>query len=269
MSKIYNWLCPYLFLIFLFSACDQPSTNKENRSEISKENFHIYILIGQSNMAGRGTPGELDTIPHERVFMFNKNNEWELARDPMHFDKPVAGVGPGFTFGKMMASTNPEVNIGLVPCAVGGSPIDSWTPGGFHKQTQSHPFDDAIKRIEEANKKGVIKGFLWHQGESDSKEALVGDYKMKLVELVNRIRTVAGDERIPFVVGGLGDFFIQKNANADKINLVLETFAKENEYSGFVSSKNLTHKGDETHFSSASARELGKRYAEVMMNIQQ
>ncbi|WP_020530700.1 sialate O-acetylesterase [Flexithrix dorotheae] len=269
MRNNYLWAIPLLVLFCFFSACNQSVNQKEQKAEVSKEDFHIYILIGQSNMAGRGKPGKLDTIPHERVFMLNKNNEWELAKDPMHFDKPVAGVGPGLTFGKMMATLNPQVNIGLVPCAAGGSPIDSWTPGGFHEQTKSYPYDDAIKRIEEASKKGVIKGFLWHQGESDSKEEKVGSYKMKLAELVGRMRTAGGNEKIPFVVGGLGDFFVQKNAFAAEINSTLETFAKENENVGFVSAKNLTHKGDDTHFSSASARELGKRYAEVMMDLQQ
>ena len=86
-------------------------------------NFHIYLLMGQSNMAGRGpiTP-ELAALGSPQVFMLNAAGEWVPAHNPVHFDKPQAvGVGPGLSFGSAMAAANPTVKIGLVPCAVGGT----------------------------------------------------------------------------------------------------------------------------------------------------
>ena len=62
--------------------------------------FHLFLLAGQSNMAGRGDVEEQDRVPHPRVFMLTKNNEWKPAVDPLHFDKSVAGVGLGKTFVK-------------------------------------------------------------------------------------------------------------------------------------------------------------------------
>ena len=58
-----------------------------------REKFHLFLLVGQSNMAGRGTLEKQDTTPHPRVLMLNKAGEWAPAVDPLHFDKPSAGVG--------------------------------------------------------------------------------------------------------------------------------------------------------------------------------
>src|SRR4051812_37821804 len=87
----------------------------------------LFLLIGQSNMAGRGIPEAEDQQTHPRIWMLNKELSWVPAKDPMHFDKPaIVGVGPGFPFAKRLAEAYPSINIGLVPCAVGGSGIDDW-----------------------------------------------------------------------------------------------------------------------------------------------
>ena len=84
----------------------------------AKENFHLFLLVGQSNMAGRGKVALADKKPHPRVLMLNKAGEWVPAADPLHFDKPgMVGVGLGKTFGTMVAEKNPGVTVGLIPSA--------------------------------------------------------------------------------------------------------------------------------------------------------
>ena len=80
--------------------------------------FHLYLLIGQSNMAGRGSVDAESKAAHPRVLMFDNNREWVPATDPLHFDKAVAGVDPGLAFGKQMAEEDSKVLIGIIPCAV-------------------------------------------------------------------------------------------------------------------------------------------------------
>ena len=87
----------------------------------AQDKMDLYLLVGQSNMAGRGVVEEQDKTPHARVLMLSKEGKWVPAIDPMHFDKPAAGVGLGKTFGQLIAEANPGVTIGLIPCAVGGS----------------------------------------------------------------------------------------------------------------------------------------------------
>ena len=82
--------------------------------------MRLFLLIGQSNMAGRGTVEELDRTPVAHVWMLNQQGQWVPAVEPMHFDKPkVAGVGPGRAFGAAIATATPSAEIGLIPAAVG------------------------------------------------------------------------------------------------------------------------------------------------------
>ena len=82
----------------LFAA--EPQIKETQIKLPPKERFHLYLLIGQSNMAGRGAIEEQDKTPHPRVLKFTKENTWAAAIDPLHFDKPaIAGVGLGSSFG--------------------------------------------------------------------------------------------------------------------------------------------------------------------------
>lgn len=228
--------------------------------------FHIYILVGQSNMAGRGPMTDaLKAEEDPRVLMLNKSNEWVLAKHPMHFDKPgIVGVGPGFSFGIKMAKANKKVRIGLVPCAVGGSPIDHWLPGAYDAATKTHPYDDAVIRIKEAMKAGIIKGIIWHQGESDSEPEMAKGYLDKLTELIGRMRNLIGNPNIPFIAGELGTY---RPVYAN-INQVIVELPQKVPYTAVVSSEGLADKGDTIHFDGPSAEELGKRYAVKMLQVQ-
>ena len=231
--------------------------------------FHLYLLIGQSNMAGRGEVESQDKEVHLRVFTLNEAGEWVLAVEPIHFDKPqIAGVGPGLTFGKIMADHNPSVRIGLIPCAAGGSPITVWKPGGYWEQTKSKPYDDAIERTKVAMKHGVLKGILWHQGESDSNENDAELYEDRLVALIDLLRTELNTPDTPFIAATLGDFFVGNHPEGQIVNETLRRIPQRVKHTDCVDSTGLEHKGDYVHFDSSAARELGRRYAEAMLCLQ-
>ncbi len=239
--------------------------------------YDLYLLIGQSNMAGRGKVEAQDSIMHPQVFTLSEQNTWVPAQDPIHFDKKVAGVGLGRTFGIEMAKAKPNAKIGLIPCAVGGSSIDVWVPGGFHKQTKSHPWDDMEKRLKLALKSGQLKGILWHQGESDSNPYNCYSYQAKLEDLVKRVRALANDENIPFVAGEFGPFKLEKSkaqypdikpSPAEVVMNATQNVVKNDKNAAFVKAKGFVHKGDNTHFNNASYREFGKRYAKAMLKLQ-
>jgi len=259
MRQLVFWV--FLTFTLVNAGCSQQYSGRQE--------FHLYLLAGQSNMAGRGKVEEQDMQTHPRVFTLNQNDEWEPATEPLHFDKPrIAGVGPGLSFGKAMANYKKHVRIGLIPCAAGGSPISSWTEGGYHDQTKSHPYDDAIKRARVAMQSGVLKGIIWHQGESDSKPEAVKAYQAKLEELIARFRQGLGDEKILFIVGKLGDFYVARNPDAELINGVLERIPLAVENTACVDASGLTHKGDVVHFDTRSYRELGRRYADLMIKLE-
>lgn len=247
---------------------------------LSPANFHLYVLAGQSNMAGRGAVETADQTPHPRVWMLNRENQWVPATDPMHFDKPdIVGVGPGLTFGKLMAEQDTTTFIGLIPTAVGGSPIDAWQPGAYYEPTKSHPYDDAIERVQLAQKTGTLHGILWHQGESDcvgspEQTRTVAGYEQKLINLIGRFRQAFNSPFAPVVVGTLGDFYTAggpapKNPAAAQINDILRKLPKHESRVACVDASGLTDKGDATHFDTTSARELGRRYAKAMQTLEQ
>ncbi|QDU29338.1 Carbohydrate acetyl esterase/feruloyl esterase precursor [Anatilimnocola aggregata] len=233
----------------------------------AKDKFHLFLLVGQSNMAGRGKVEAEDQKPHERVLMLNKEGAWVPAADPLHFDKSSAGVGLGKTFGKVIADANPEITVGLIPCAVGGSPIDSWKPGVFYKATNSHPWDDAIRRAKLAQEKGVLKGMLWHQGESDSSAKSAPAYGDKLQKLVGAFRQELQAD-VPFLVGQLGQYDdVPWDDNRKIVDQAHRDLAKQVKQAAFVPSDGLKHKGDKVHFDSAGLREFGKRYADAYLKL--
>jgi hypothetical protein len=254
-----------LFLVVMMLACRSP----RGISQVSKQpdpQFHLYILAGQSNMAGRGeiSPYYKD-LSDARVLMFNQANEWVVAKHPLHFDKPKrAGVGPGLSFGIAMAKADPSVRIGLIPCAVGGTAIESWQPGGFDKVTKKYPYDEALARIREAMRSGVVKGIIWHQGEANSDPVKGEDYLKKLSVLIERFRKEIKDPTLPFVAGELGPY----REKYSIINNQLKQLPQTVKYTRVASSESLVHKGDGTHFNSPSADSLGKRFAAAMLSLE-
>ena len=225
--------------------------------------FHIYLLLGQSNMAGRGeiTEAYKEQL-HPRVLSLSKEGTWETAKHPLHFDKPkVAGVGPGMSFGIAMAEADSNITIGLVPCAVGGTSINTWMPGGFDAATGTHPYDDALVRIQAAMQVGVIKGVLWMQGESDAGRS--GEYLPKLVELVQLLRTVSSNNCLPFVAAELGTY----KSTYDNITKEIKKLPSIIAHTAVVSSEGLTPKEDLIHLDSPSATLLGQRFAIKMQAL--
>jgi len=247
--------------VFLMS-CTSPGPG----TKTSGAPFDLYLLAGQSNMAGRGViTDSLKNLQCQQVWMLNKNGEWVTARHPLHYDKPsIAGVGPGLSFAMEMVKASPGVKIGLIPCAVGGTPIDQWQPGAFDKNTSTHPFDDAAARISHAMKYGKVKGMLWLQGEGDSREERAMVYLDKLEILVKRMRKVAGNRKMPVVIGELGRF----NTKYQALNKELSKASSRIKFLEMATSEELNHKGDSTHFDAISAIIYGKRFAEKMLQLQ-
>jgi hypothetical protein len=236
-------------------------------AQTAPEKMDLYLLIGQSNMAGRGAVDAESKPDSPKIWAINRHNEWKMAADPLHEDKPaVVGVGPGLTFAQEILKKQQDRIIGLIPCAVGGSGIDDWQPGVKHEQTGIYAYDEMLARVAEAQKRGTIKGIIWHQGESDSSPEKKGYYLARLEDFFIRLRKDTHTENVPVVVGTLGDFYLAKQPDAAFINVMIEGYAQSNKLVYLASATGLTHKGDETHFDTPSARELGRRYAQAFLN---
>jgi hypothetical protein len=231
--------------------------------------FHLFLLAGQSNMAGRGDVEPRDKEPLGNVLALNAKGEWVPAVDPVHWDKPSAGAGLARTFAREYLLAHPGVTVGLIPTACGGSPIATWAPGKHFEGTNSHPYDDALKRTTPMLAQGTLRGILWHQGESDRTPELAPRYEQALTELIARFRTDLNAPNVPFVIGQLGRFLDEGKWGAltRQIDQAQQNVANEVPLTVFVSSEGLASKSDQLHFDTASLREFGKRYAAALARV--
>jgi hypothetical protein len=240
-----------LILVSLFIAICFPAFTQDTAPAQMK----LYLLIGQSNMAGRGQVEPQDQVENPHIFMLTKELTWVLAKDPLHFDKKGAGVGPGSEFARETLKSDPNSTIGLIPCAVGGTSLDKWKAGGSL-------YNSAVARTKEAMKHGKLAGILWHQGESDSGEPeKVASYADRFSEMIGQLRKDLQAEDVPVVIGEL----IRGHGKNDSVNVSLADAAKKVPLCGLVSSEGLGKKA--LHFDSADARQFGQRYAAVYLKL--
>lgn len=268
-------------------------------------NFHIYIAYGQSNMAGAGDIRDgVDNVEHPRFKMFattkcvgtfrptglsqatlNRSTVGEIypAIPPMfHCNE---GLSVSDWFGRAMADALPNVTVGIIPVAVGGTKIELFDKDKYAQYLNSLPLPNdqylinwakdygsdgnAHARIVEVAKKaqevGVIKGIIFHQGESGAMSG--NNWQSEVKKTRDDILEALGltADEVPFLAGGLEE----QDAGGccwsfSRNNIKTLPNVMENTY--FVSSDGLSGNGkDPYHFSSASYQEFGKRYAEEML----
>lgn len=227
-----------------------------------------FLLIGQSNMAGRGEFGEVPEIINPKCFML-RNGKWIPMREPINPDRAIfdyfhSGRGLSASFADEYAKHFNE-NIGLIPCADGGTKLAQWMPGEIL-------YDNAVNNAKLAQRTSEIVGILWHQGENDSHfEEDANTYQQRFIEMITQLRKDLGNEKIPVIVGELGKFVSTyqngKLKYMNTINEALRTMPSVIENCGFASSEELTDRGDSIHFNSVSYRIFGKRYFSEYLNV--
>ena len=226
------------------------------------EPLEIFLLAGQSNMAGRGRLDEVGALRDPKIFMF-RGGRWITAEEPLHTDKPAsAGIGLGMSFA-MELLRNDQKPIGLVPCAVGGTPLSRWMPG-------ADLYENALAVTLRALPQGRLAGILWHQGEGDCKnEDDAAGYGRRLRQMISRLRAELSAPETPVIAGELGSFlkdypglnhFSAVNRQLRELEKILPLYA-------CASSGGLTDIGDSLHFDSKSLREFGCRYAEKYFTL--
>lgn len=232
-----------------------------------KKDFYLFLLAGQSNMAGRGKIDAAAQVANPNIFSLNKAGSWQVALDPLHWDKAEAGTGLGKPFAELVLAQHPGISIGLIPAACGGSPISTWFPGQTHDQTRSNPYDDAISRSKRAMQDGTLKAILWHQGEGDANPSRSGVYEKRLEEVINNLRAELGAPEIPFIMGQLGRFpGAPWKPDQEKVDQAQQALAKRMKNVYYVSAEGLTS-SDKLHFDTPSLRILAQRYAEVYLSL--
>lgn len=239
----------------------------------------VFLLIGQSNMKGRGVmPAEPARDPRI-VMMHLRDDRWYVARHPLHLVGDAqtfqgadnAGVGPGLAFAEALLGGNPRARIALVPCAVGGSSINLWQKG-------ARLYDAALRRALLARQAtaatgGVIRGALWLQGEADATAAGLPVHEAKLLKLVDDLRADLGIPDLPFLACTIGEMK-RPDDNSERMrmkaemNRLLLALPTKRPHTDCVDARGLTtHLGDFVHFDTAAQNEIGRRYARQFLSL--
>lgn len=252
-------LCAALFVGTHLYAQDEPPAAYNG----PKEHLHIYLLIGQSNMAGRAPFSQQEAAVIPRCYLLDGDDQWVPAKNPLNsystIRKDLGGqkMNPGYTFSKTMLEKDKRISIGLVVNAKGGTKIEQWKKG-------THFYNEAVRRTKKAQETGVLKGILWHQGEGNVSNA--EQYLGELSALIANLRTDLGDPNLPFVAG---EILYPKSLSRDQnpINNQIAMLPNAVPFTGVASAQGLTLQ-DYAHFDAKSMKLLGERYAEEMLKIQ-
>ncbi|MCH4895050.1 sialate O-acetylesterase [Sphingomonas sp. SFZ2018-12] len=237
----------------------------------------VYLLMGQSNMSGRGDLNQLtmhEREPDSRITVYANDGHVRPAREPLddasdQIDRvsadPNAAVGPGLFFARHLLAAR-RVPIRLVPCAKGGTSIREWRPD----PARSTLFGSCMARARESG--GRIAGILWYQGESDTRStADVTRWSADFSRIVSAARTSLGQPNLPVILVRIArqpkmpDLAARYPAwNALRsVQLRLEARCVER-----VGADNIPLNPDGLHLSTPAQRTLGLRIAATMARLQ-
>ncbi len=220
-----------------------------------------FLLIGQSNMAGRGEFADVVPIENKQCYML-RMGRWQKMSEPINPDRAIfqgkfrSGVGLGASFADSVANTF-GWRVGLIPCADGGTKILQWAPGELL-------FDHAVMMTKLACRTSRLSGILWHQGESDChSDESVSAYKERFITMITALRRELGAEDLPLLIGELSEQIGAEWKVGDhpkQMNAVFREIAATLPHTAVVSAKGLGLKPDSLHFNAVALREFGKRY---------
>ncbi|MCP5540337.1 MAG: sialate O-acetylesterase [Akkermansiaceae bacterium] len=227
--------------------------------------FHVFLLVGQSNMAGRAAIEPEDAAPRENVFLWNApEKRWEPALPPYNRHSPhgkdaaMQKLNLGPSFARAWRESHPDIAVGIVCMARGGTAIAEWEKG---RQKNWPLYDTAVAETREALKAGgELKAILWHQGESDAKR--LDAYPDRLKALVENFRADLSAPSAPFVFGQAGRF----NADYAGFNAMILEQPKAIPHTAVATTEGLKAI-DSAHFDTIGQRELGRRYAAALENL--
>ena len=235
---------------------------------IGGDNLYSFLMIGQSNMAGRGEISDVEPINNFRCYML-RNGRFLRMSEPVNPDRAIftgtfhSGISLAASFADEL-SKSMKMRVGLIPCADGGTGIDEWQPGEIL-------YDHAVFMARLAIRTSRFAGIIWHQGESDCvSEELFEAYKPKFLNMVRSLRRDLNAENLPFIAGEISEYTDESwniGERAVRFNRMLSEIKSELHCFAVASSHGLGLKDDGIHFSSRSARELGKRYCEEYLKI--
>ena len=255
--------------------------------ESADPNFQIYLCFGQSNMEGNATPEAQDyENVSERFKMMaavdfsnpvRKRGEWYIAIPPLC--RQGTGLTPADYFGRTMVEKLPDnVKVGVINVAVGGTSIKGFMEEyvadyvageadwfkNYMACYDNNPFRRLVETAKQAQKYGIIRGILMHQGETDGG---MGNWAQNVKKVYERLldELDLSADNVPLLAGETVQ--TDQGGYCGGFNNVIATLPNVIPTAHVISSKGCPQKGDGLHFTAEGYRTIGKRYAECMLEL--
>lgn len=249
-------------------------------------NFYIFLCFGQSNMEGNARIDPKDTVVSSRFQVMSavdcpklnrKMGNWYKAVPPLC--RCYTGLTPADYFGRTLVSNLPDsIKIGVINVAIGGCKIELFDKDNYEsyvstapdwmknmiKEYDGNPYGRLVEMAKLAQKDGVIKGILLHQGESNTNDSL-WTKKVKVVydNLLKDLNLAA--DNVPLLAGEV--VHEEQGGACASMNSIIATLPQTIPNSFVISSKGCPQRGDKLHFTYEGYRKLGRRYAIQMLSI--
>lgn len=250
-------------------------------------NFHIFLCFGQSNMEGAAPIEAQDKLLVGGRFqtlaavdfpqLGRKKGEWYEATPPLC--RPHSGLCPADYFGRtLVAELPPEIRVGVINVSVGGCKIELFDEKSYEDYAADapdwmanmigayggNPYERLVEIAKLAQKDGVIKGILLHQGESNTGDKQWPAKVKRVYE--NLLRDLElNANKVPLIAGEVVS--AEQGGACASMNAIIQQLPQTIPTAHVVSSKGCDALPDHLHFTSGGYRELGKRYAEAMLPL--
>jgi len=264
-----------MLIAFALGGCiDKTRTSNIQEQHIGR--LSLFILAGQSNMVGFGAMPETVSTD-ERVYVFGNDYQWQLAKEPV--DDPTdqvdavsldgdAGFGPATSFAFRMLEKDPDLVIGLIPCAKGSSSIVEWQ----QDDSADTLYGSCLKRIRTAAEVGDVAGLLFFQGETEAVDPSLRmasgqtlhpeDWDLWFAQMVTAFRQDLANPDLPVVFAQIGQHQAPDMLpNWEQVKDVQRSVSLPE--TSMIVTEDLPL-GDPVHFSTEGYRAIGERFAEAM-----
>ena len=251
--------------------------------------FYIYLCIGQSNMEAGATPAEQDKDFNDPRFQFmaavdmpnlgREMGKWYTAVPPIC--REGNNLGPVDFFGrKMIEVLPPDYRVGVINVSVAGAKIELWDKDDYKEyidnerdwmknivsQYGGNPYERLVKMAKLAQKDGVIKGILMHQGESNSEDPLWPERVKRIYDNLCKDLNL-NPKQTPLLAGELK--YAEKGGVCAAFNTtIMPNLPKVLPNAHIISALGCESTGDQFHFSTEGMRLLGQRFADKMLQLQ-
>lgn len=246
--------------------------------------FYVFLSFGQSNMEGSAKAEAQDSVVDNRFQVLEAVNCPELGREKGKWYTAIpplcrcrTGLTPTDYFGRTLVANLPkDVRVGIINVSVGGCKIElfdkdnyqsyvstapSWMTGMI-KEYDGNPYGRLVEMAKLAQKDGVIKGILLHQGESNTGDT-TWPQKVKMV-YSNLLKDLKLDaNKVPLLAGEVVD--AEQGGACASMNKIIATLPQVIPTAHVISSEGCTQSGDKLHFTAAGYRKLGERYGKQML----